>query len=376
MKLTALHWLPYRIPFREAFITAHGALTHRSGALVRVSTSTGRTGYGEIAPLPTHSGSGLNEALTALARLAPAIRGQDIGDVLRFLEMGEQEAQLPAALRCGLEMALLDAWGQDRQASIAALLTGAYAAEQVQEPLTTLLRVPVNAVMSGTPGEATLAKVRAAIAAGFTCLKMKVIEASQATVEWVAALRAALGPLPRLRLDANEGWTLEQARWMLEQCVPYDIQYVEQPLHACDLEGMARLRRNSPIALAADEAISGLDSARRVLEADAADVLILKPQLAGGLRTCRQIIREAHRRGVACVITSTLETGVGIAAALQLAAASPEVTMACGLATSDLLEDDLLRESLMINNGHMSVPAGSGLGVQLRLKEASMAWVE
>jgi L-alanine-DL-glutamate epimerase-like enolase superfamily enzyme len=223
----------------------------------------------------------------------------------------------------------------------------------------------VNAVIGAGSTEDAVKRSRAAVHAGFTCLKLKLTDPSSSTVQRVAAVRAAIGSEPRLRLDANACWSFEQADSVLTQCAAYDIQYVEQPLPVYDLAGMARLRRVSPIPLAVDEALTGLESARRVLDAEAADVLILKPQLAGGLRAGRQIIQESSQRNVVCVVTSTLEAGIGVAAALHLAAASPEITMACGLATLDLLVDDLLCDGLLVSNGHIHVPAGPGLGVQL-----------
>jgi len=102
-----------------------------------------------------------------------------------------------------------------------------------------------------------------------------------------------------------------------------------------------------------------------VLAAGAADILIVKPQLAGGLRAGRRIIQEALQQGLQCVVTSMLEAGVGVAGALHLAAASSEVTLECGLATLPLLEDDLLLDALPIQDGWMTVPAGPGLGVSL-----------
>lgn len=366
MQLVNLRWSTYRIPLRVPFMTAHGALSERAGAIIAIYTDSGYVGYGEVAPLPTHSGASLDEALRPLPALAHNLRGHDVADILHFLDARCQEGRLAAALLCGLETALLDASGQVCGQSIAELLTRAYTGRQVSNPAVHLrARIPVNAVLGDESTEITLTKALQAVAAGFNCLKLKVTEASQATVERIAAIRAAIGPVPRLRLDANEGWSFEQARWMLNQCAAYDVQYVEQPLTACDLASMARLRRLSPIPLAADEALSSPASAQRVLDTEAADVLILKPQLAGGLRACRKIIQEADQRQVACVITSTLEAGIGVAAALHLAAASPEVTMACGLATLDLLEHTLLRTNLPVSDGQISVPTGPGLGVRL-----------
>jgi L-Ala-D/L-Glu epimerase len=365
MKLVDLTWSRYCVPFRAAFHTAHGALSHRSGALVIARIDGGYVGYGEIAPLSEHSGQNLSASIGALPRLARTLQGWELADILRFLETQGADSQLSAPLICGLESALLDAYGQASGLRVADLLASGYPSDQGGVPATPRRHVPVNAVIGGASVEAVVSSARTAIAAGFTCLKLKLTDASQTSLARVAAVRAAIGPIPRLRLDANEGWQGEQARALLAQYAAYDIEYIEQPLPAHDLAGMAALRRVTPIPLAVDEALSGLESARHILRAQAADVLILKPQLAGGPRTCRRIIQEATTQGVRCVITSTLETGIGVAAALHLAAASPEITLPCGLATLDLLEDDLLQTGLPLHQGTIALPSSPGLGVLL-----------
>jgi L-alanine-DL-glutamate epimerase-like enolase superfamily enzyme len=397
MRISDLTWHVYRIPFRTPFVTAHGLFSQRVGVLVSVWTDAGYVGHGEIAPLPSQSGASLEAVLSALPGVARELRGYELGDKgnhlipthtgceVRCYALRDGDARstcLPAALVscsadaghrrwgesaliCGLETALLDAIGQARGQSVAALLASGYPLAEDCELGVPRTRVPVNTVIGGETIGLAVTQAEKAVKAGFGCLKLKVTEASEEEIERVAAVRAAIGPEPRLRLDANESWNIEQAREMLTRCAPYDIQYVEQPLPAEDLDGMARLRRVSPSPLAADEALTGLESARRVLDAEAADVLILKPQLAGGLLACREIIQLASERNVACVITSTLVAGIGVTAALHLAAASSAVTLPCGLATLDLLEDDLLRDELAIEQGCMAVPHGSGLGVIL-----------
>jgi o-succinylbenzoate synthase len=205
---------------------------------------------------------------------------------------------------------------------------------------------------------------------GFGCVKLKVGmgENLQEEIGRIAAVREAIGPEMHLRLDANEAWSLEEAIAILSHCVPYAIQYVEQPLKAYDLNGMQALRHAVPIPIAADEAVHSLESARRIMEHAAADVLVIKPQLAGGLRTGQQIITEATQRGIQCVITSTIETGIGLTAALHLAAASPAITLECGLAMLSLLADDLLVDELPLHRGFLEVPGGHGLGVELDRK--------
>ncbi len=179
------------------------------------------------------------------------------------------------------------------------------------------------------------------------------------------AVCEAIGPTIHLRLDANEAWNLKKACTILTHCARFDIQYIEQPLPASDLEGMSGVPQVVSIPIAADEMLSHLESARTVLAAQAADVLIIKPQLAGGLHVGRQIIQEAAAQGIQSVVTSTIEAGIGRVAALHLAAASTEVILECGFATLHLLKDDLIVEDLPIHNGLLTVPAGPGLGIQL-----------
>ena len=169
-----------------------------------------------------------------------------------------------------------------------------------------------------------------------------------------------------LRLDANEAWSLEQAVAILSRCVPCDIQYVEQPLKAHDLAGMHALRQAVPIPIAVDEALHGLESVQRILDSEAADIFVIKPQLAGGLRVGQQMMQmAAAERGIRSVITSSMEAGIGLIAALHLAAASPALTFECGLATLQLLSDDLLMDDVPVQGGLMRVPTGPGLGVAL-----------
>ena len=365
---------PYRIPLHSPFTTAHGTLTTREGAIIEIFTPEGITGIGEIAPMPEFGGGNLNDALTALHQspIVNDLLGKGLDEALDIL-YGAVDT-LPASTICGLEIALLDALGQVQQCSISQLLTqrsqshathSSHGNVPTQLPIAPRTHISVNAVIGATATDATVNDAQAAIATGFRCLKLKLGMGVNADIERVHAVREAIGPAIHLRLDANEAWNIDQAYTILTKCAPLDIQYVEQPLKASDLIGMHNLRQAVPIPLAADEAIYDLASARHVLATQAADVLILKPQIIGGLHVSRQIIQEAAEQSVHCVITSAIETGIGIVGILHLVAASPEVTLECGLATLYLLQEDLLIEDLPIHNGLLTIPTGAGLGIHL-----------
>ena len=361
MKIIAVQWRNYRLPLVKSFSTAHSVMTMREGIIVLVTTESGITGIGEIAPLPAFSAESLADAALHLSEMAACLYGRTLHEALDLLLAEGRKGTKAASTLCGLEMALLDAIGKAERCQVCTLLAPPGFVSRTE--------VAVNAVIGAKTKEAAAAAALAARDKGFRCVKLKVGLRGGASVgkeiERIAAVRHVIGPATRLRLDANEAWNLDEAIAVLAQCVPYDIQYVEQPLQARDLVGMRALRQAVSIPLAADEALHGLESARLVLDSEAADILVIKPQLAGGLRAAQQIIEAASERGVRCVITGALEAGVGIAAALHLAAASPAVTLECGLATLPLLSNDMVIDDLALRDGFLTVPSGAGLGVAL-----------
>lgn len=364
MKILDVTWSHYRIPLRNGFSTAHGMLNVREGAIVEVLTAGGITGIGEVAPMPEFGGGNLRHALASLPVLRTLLQGMHLSEALTLLYNARD---VPNSAACGVEIALLDAQAQAEQHSLASLLATNHS--HASGPARS--RVPVNAVIGAASTETDCRHAQEAIEAGSGCIKLKVANNTNSgdgvrnDIERITALRNTIGAAIHLRLDANEGWTFAQACTILQACQQSDLQYVEQPLKATDLAGMHTLRNIVTTPIAADEAVYNLASARRILAAEAADILIIKPQLAGGLHVSQQIIHEAAEQHVQCVITSTIEAGIGLVAALHLAAASPEITMECGLATLSLLEDDLLLDNLIIDNGFLAVPTSPGLGVHL-----------
>ncbi len=360
MQIVHARWTAYQVPFHTSFVTAHGPMQARAGAIIELLTSRDDiTGIGDIAPLPEFGGGTLAEALAALPAVLNDIRGKTGEDTLAYIQTQLYAGKLPASTACGLEMAVLDALAKTLHCSVSMLLGAEY-------NFAPRSLIPVNAVIGMQDGPAAIQQARQAVAAGFSCVKLKMgCSDPHSEIERVSAVRAAIGPAIALRLDANASWTYEQALAILHGCAALHIQYVEQPLPAHDIEGMRMLQRSVCMPLAADEAASDLSSVHTLLQAQAAQVLIIKPQLVGGLGASREVMEMARRQGVNCVVTSTFETGIGLAAVLHLAAASPEVTWACGLATLDRLVDDLLLDGLLVRNGMMAVPADPGLGIWL-----------
>jgi O-succinylbenzoate synthase len=166
----------------------------------------------------------------------------------------------------------------------------------------------------------------------------------------VEAVRDALGPDGKIRVDANGGWDAGRARRVLRQLARFGLEYAEQP--CATLEEMAELRRRIDIPLAADESIRRAEDPLRVRAAGAADIVVLKVQPLGGVRAA---LRVAEACGLPVVVSSAVDTSVGLAAGVALAAALPELPYACGLATMSLLAGDVTAAPLAEAGGELPV---------------------
>lgn len=354
MRLVELRWRPYAVPFAAEFATAHGGWRVREGAIVWLVTDSGVTGYGEIAPLPSHGTMASAELLSMLEGIAPHLVGQDVDALAARVDELLGEGVACAPLRCGIETAALDATARAAGVSVATMLSPGVVRD-----------MPVNAVIDVAPCADAAEAARRAVTRGFGDIKLKVGVAASADSEVarVAAVRHAVGPDVRLRLDANGAWTESQAIEVLRALEPYDIELMEQPVAAGDVASLARVRAAARTPIAADEGVTGAAAVRELIDARAVDAIVVKPPVAGGLRRAVEMMRMAECAGLGVIVTSALDTGISVAAALQLAASLAQPARACGLATLELLEDDLIEEELRISNGHMAVPDTPGVGV-------------
>ena len=211
--------------------------------------------------------------------------------------------------------------------------------------------VPVNALVPAVDAEAAARLAAEAAAGGMTTVKVKVGGgAPDDDADRVAAVRAALGPGGRIRLDANGAWDIETAVSMIDRLAGYDLEFVEQPV--ADLADLAAVRRRVAVPVAADESIRSLGDARRLAALDAADALVVKVQPLGGVRAALKVIEAA---GVPAVVSSLYETSVGLAAGVALAAALPDLPYACGLGTAALLAGDVVADPLIPVGGKLAV---------------------
>jgi len=217
-------------------------------------------------------------------------------------------------------------------------------------------RIPVNATVPAVSAE----RVPEVLARfdGATTAKVKVAERGQSLdddVCRVAAVRGAMGTGARIRVDANGGWSVEQALEALRRLGAYDLEYAEQPCaHVSQLAELrvALARAGLDVPVAADESIRKADDPLRVARERAADLIVVKVAPLGGVTRALDVVAQC---GLPAVVSSALDTSVGMAAGVALAAALPELPYACGLGTVALLEGDVVGDSLVPSRGVLPV---------------------
>ncbi|MBW4094172.1 MAG: o-succinylbenzoate synthase [Acidobacteria bacterium] len=215
--------------------------------------------------------------------------------------------------------------------------------------------VPVNATMPAVSAE-DVPRVLANFDAEGT-VKIKVAERGQNLADDLARVRAVRQTLPeaKLRVDANGGWGLEEAEQALSALAEFGLEYAEQPVG--DIPALAllrqRLRRKGvPVLIAADESVRKESDPLAVARAGAADILVVKAAPLGGVQRALAVVAAA---GLPAVVSSALDTSIGMSAGLALAAALPQLDYACGLGTISLMAGDVAADSLVAHGGFMKV---------------------
>ena len=205
-------------------------------------------------------------------------------------------------------------------------------------------RVAVNAMVPRIAPD-----VAAALALDLGCGTIKVKVGDNQSIDRVAAVRSACGPGVKIRLDANGAWDVETALRNLTQLATYDIELVEDPVGS--LEELAALRRRTRMPVAAESCIRITADARRLRQLEAADAIVIKPQRIGGLR---EALRAAEESGLPAIASSALETSVGLAVVVALAAALPDAPFAHGAGTALLLESDVVADPVVPVDGWLT----------------------
>lgn len=297
-------------PVSEPFVTALREVRRLEVVALALALDDGTLGRAEVVPTPRITGETSASIVAALeGPIAAAVLGHEVDDAAALQRAAAAALVGNTTAKCALDLALFDA-AAARAGSDLPVLLG-----------TTATRVRTDMTLSlASAAEMARAAVRHR-AQGFEVLKIKVGLDPAEDVARVAAVAAATGA--RLRLDANQGWSRRDALFVLDALAEreVDIELVEQPLAAHDLDGMARVRAASPWPLLADESVHDARDVVRVAAHEAADIVNVKLAKCGGLRAALEVVAVARSHGLEVIVGCMLEPPATVRAAAALAAA-------------------------------------------------------
>jgi L-alanine-DL-glutamate epimerase-like enolase superfamily enzyme len=327
-------------PMAGPFVAGHGTVVDRELLLVTLEAADGMTGYGEAAPLESYDGVSAAAVHAALDDCRPVLAGyRDAAPIADVIARCGEATVLPQAL-AAIDLALWDLAGR-----------------RTREPVWRLLGarqgfpVAVNWTIGAADRSGAAAEAAQARADGFAAVKLKVAIGDDAGR--VAAVRAFAGPEMAIRIDANGGWSPEEAVAALRALGPAGIELCEEPVHGLDALRSVWVQTDVPLAL--DESASNPEAFTR----PAADAMCLKIARCGGISGTIDAAARARTAGYEVYLASTLDGPLGIAAALHAAAiVGPD--RACGLATLGLFAGR--PDPLPASRGTIAAPSDPGLG--------------
>jgi muconate cycloisomerase len=346
MRLASVEVIPYALPFRRPYVTARGRIDRREMALLRLRSDEGLVGLGEAVPLSMRGGIGLAQVVDELAGLGAR-------DSLDEATLNGDALALSAPARCAALTALLD-------------LRGKRVVAEGVSPAREAPPVECNATLVAGDPAAVAEDARRWAEKGYTTFKLKLGAGDD--VGQVRAVREALGPAARIRVDANAAWPVATAKRLLAELEQFDLELAEQP--AATLEELAQVAGATAIPIAGDESVESRGDAERAVRLGACQIAGLKLSKVGGPEAAIEIAEV-----LPSFVSSALDGPVGIAAAAQVAQtldqAAGGTRLAHGLATQRLFASTIAAVECELSDGALHLPPGPGLGIEI--DEAALA---
>jgi len=358
VKIKSIEPIAVCLPMKKAVTMAAETVTRADNVLVRVESDNGSFGWGEAASAPTMTGETVASMMAAVSHMGPALLGRVAGDFAGASAAMDARLYGNTGAKAAIDIALHDLVARVGGQPLHALF-GAKARS----------RMAVLAVIGSTDVDADLREASERFAAGYRAFKIKVgiaaPEADGARTRAVCQMLKASGEGCLVSADANQGFTVEEATRFAAAVGDAGLDFFEQPVRAHDLAGMAGVAAASRVPIGADEGIHSLDDIERHHASKAAAGVSLKAIKLGGLRALLEACRLCDRLGMKVNIScKTGESSVASAAALHLAAVVPDLAWGLTLTNSGLA-DDVTAVPLRIERGHVEVPGGPGLGIEV-----------
>ena len=345
MKITGVRLGKISVPLRVPFKTALRSVSSVEDVIVEVYTDTGAVGYGEAPPTGAITGDTTGAILGALQdHIIKTVVGRDVDEFEDLMQALNKCIVGNTSAKAAMDMALWDLYGQLYRIPVYKLMGGS------RKEIITDITISVN-----DPEEMARDAVDA-VRRGYDTLKIKVGAHPELDVARLTAVRQAIGNDTRIRIDANQGWEPKQEKGL-------DIEFVEQPVKAHDIDGLKYVTERSYVPVLADESVFSPEDAVRIMQTGAADLVNIKLMKCGGLYNALKIVSAAEVYGVECMIGCMLEAKISVNAAVHLACAKKIITK-IDLDGPVLCSEDPILGGAVFDEQRITVSDEPGLGIK------------
>jgi len=355
MKITRIEFAMLRVPLKTPFKTALRSVSQVEDVVVMMHTDTGNIGYGEAPATAVITGDTHGSIIDAIRyHIAPRLIGREVADLNRNTRIVQSAMEKNTSAKAAVEIALYDLFGQMFDAPLYKVLGGG------DPVITTDITISVDTI------DKMVADSISAVDRGFDSLKIKVGKEIGVDIERTKAIHAAVADRALLRLDANQGWTAKQAVHAIHALEDAGIQLelVEQPVKAHDLEGLRYVTERVTTPIMADESVFGPAQVIELIRMRAADIINIKLMKTGGLSNAIKIADIASLHGIDCMIGCMLESSISVAAAVHLAVAKADAITKVDLDGPSLSQFNPVEGGVIFNESEISITDAPGLGIR------------
>lgn len=297
----------------EPFTIATGTMDHAQNVFIRVHTDAGFYGVGECSAFPVIVGETQDTCLVMAREFAALWKGRDALELEARLQQLHDFTAGNSTIKSAFDMALYDIAAKNAGLPLYQFLGGAK--REIESDITIGIASP----------EAMAVKARDFVSSGAAILKVKLGKDALKDIERIRQIREAVGEIIRIRVDANQGWSFDDAVIALNGISKYQIEFCEQPMRTWYDDRLPELKRTSPVKIMADESVFNHHDARKQINTDSCDFINIKFSKSGGIFEAKKIHDLAAGKGIACMMGGMLESRIALSAKLHFVYASPNI---------------------------------------------------
>lgn len=355
MKISNIRTSTLKAPLKNPFITSLRRVDALEDLVVIIECDDGSVGYGEGAPTPVITGETMGSMVAAIEYINPHIIGLEIEDLDTILDLIHNLILKNTTAKSALEIALYDLKAKAAKQPLYQMLGG------------TQIHFKTDITISMGEIDKMIGDSLDAVSLGYDTLKIKIGDDPQKDIERVKAIHSVLDKNIKLRLDANQGWTAKESVHLLHALEKENIiaEFIEQPVHADDIEGLRYIKERVQTPLLADESIFSVKDARKLLEMQAIDYVNIKLAKTAGITQALELADLSKEFGVKCMIGCMLEGPISVAAGVHVASAKADVITMLDLDAVSLLSSHPVETSIVFDESKIILSNRVGLGVSL-----------